>query len=267
MKRFIKHIIYFSSLFFACAFFISSGFCNEEQGNKITHKKIAENTYELSVILTGTSNPADGQELLIPIAKQLCGSDEFRLGKYTFKSLRGTENSNKDELVFSQEVYCGEQALANKPEHKPDPNWQPSDQVKQEAVDILDVYIQAVNQGKYSDAYKMLTSGMQNLSTEIEWTQYQEEFKKISGGEALYTNVRVTWYKNPEGASALGIYAAFDIECEYKNINFCDEVIILHKENFDHFRVMRHERNYIDKKTEEEIKQKKQQEMDEENAI
>lgn len=267
MKRFIEIVIYLSSLFFVYAFFITAGFCNEEQSNKITHKKIAENAYELSVILTGTSNPADGQELLMPVAKQLCGGDEFRLGKYTFKSQRGIENSNKDELVFNQEVHCGEQALTNKPEHKPDPNWQPSDQVKQEAVDILDIYIQAVNQGKYSDAYKMLTSGMQNLSTENEWTQYQEEFKKISGGEALYTNVRVTWYKDPDGASVPGTYAAFDIECKYKNINFCDEVIILHKEYSAPFRVMRHERNYIDKATEEEIKQKKQQELDEENAI
>ena len=51
------------------------------------------------------------------------------------------------------------------------------------------------------------------------------------------------------------------------NIYICDEVIILRKENSDPFRVMRHERNYIDKGTEEEIKQKKQQQLDDENAI
>lgn len=269
MKRFIQYVIYFNSLFIVFALFTSLGVCEEEKNNKnkITHIKVDENTYKLSVILAGTSNPADGQELLLPVAEGLCGSEEFHLGKYTFKSQRGVEDSNKDELVFSQEVHCGEKETLSKPKHTPDPNWQPSDQVKQEAVDTVDIYIQTVNQKKFTQAYKMLSSGMQSLSTEEEWSQYQVEFHKASGGDALYTNVRVTWYKDPEGASAPGIYAAFDLECKYKNINICDEVIILHKENFDPFRIMRHERNYIDKETEVELLKQKLQEIDESESI
>jgi len=269
MKHFIKYIIYFNSILIVFALLTSPGICEEGKNNtnKITHVKVDENTFKLSIVLAGTSNPADGQELLLPIAEQLCGSEEFHLGKYTFKTQRGLEDSNNDELVFSQEVHCGQKEALSKPKHAIDPNWQPSDEVKQEAVDTVDIYMQTVNEEKYTEAYKMLSSGMQNLSTREEWSQYQVEFQKTSGGDALYTNVRVTWYKDPEGAAAPGIYAAFDIECKYKNINICDEVIILHKQNADPFRVMRHERNYIDKETEVELIKQKLEEMDESEAI
>ena len=103
----------------------------------------------------------------------------------------------------------------------------------------------------------LLTTGMKNLISADKWIQDEIEFRKESGGNAKYFNIKVTWYRDPPNAPLPGIYAAFDLECTYENINICSEVLILHKFNENNFKVLRREKNFITKEDEKELNESK----------
>ena len=79
----------------------------------------------------------------------------------------------------------------------------------------------------------------------------EKSFRAASGGDPVRTDTRVTWYNDPPHAAAPGVYAAFNISCQFRNIDACEEVLILHEQDNGEFLVMRQERNFGGKKSQQ----------------
>ncbi len=136
--------------------------------------------------------------------------------------------------------------------------WGPSSAEKAAVEKLIASYFEAINSSHYEQAYALLSPGMKELVPFERWKELDTHFQKVANGNPKYWNVKSTWYKDPPNASLPGVYAAFDLDCSYTNINICHEVVILHQQSDGSFLVMRHERNFIDKSTEEKLKSRKQ---------
>lgn len=125
--------------------------------------------------------------------------------------------------------------------------WSPSDQQKVDALSTLSRFQLSTDAARFHDAYEMFTPGMKNMMTFDRFVALENQFREQSGGMPVRTDTRATWYKDPPNASASGVFAAFNIRCSFRKIDVCEEVIILHEERNGEFRVMRQERNIMDK--------------------
>lgn len=110
---------------------------------------------------------------------------------------------------------------------------------------IATKFMRAMDSENYVAAHDLMTSGMKAMLPLNKFVSSEQEFWSMSGGEPVRSDIRVTWYKDPPRAQAPGVYAAIDVNCRYRNIEKCTEVIILHEEAGG-FRVMRHERNIFE---------------------
>lgn len=135
------------------------------------------------------------------------------------------------------------ESLGDGPEQRQG-QWAPSEQQKSDAVATMERYLRAVDESRYKDAYDSLTSGMRSIMTFMEFAAVEQDFRSSAGGPSMRSNVRVTWYNDPPQAAAPGVYAAFDITCQYTAFKWCAEVLILHQQDDGRFLVMRHERTF-----------------------
>ena len=121
--------------------------------------------------------------------------------------------------------------------------WAPSERQKARAMEIVSRYLLAINDGRYRDAYDLLTSGLQSMMPFEDFEVAEQSFRAASGGDPVRSDTRVTWYNDPPHAAVPGVYAAFNIRCRFRNIDVCEEVLILHEQGNGEFLVMRQERN------------------------
>lgn len=137
--------------------------------------------------------------------------------------------------------------------------WTPSAQQKSRAETVLSRFLKATDDGRYKDAYGLFTFGMKSLMTFERFVSHEKTFRTEAGGDPARSDIRTTWYNDPPKAEAPGVYAAFDIKCRFRNIDLCTEVVILHQQENGEFLVMRHERNYVDKDNEAELREQQRQ--------
>ncbi|HEX5054945.1 MAG TPA: DUF4019 domain-containing protein [Gammaproteobacteria bacterium] len=131
--------------------------------------------------------------------------------------------------------------------------WEPDAKQIAAAKDLARQYLKLLDEGRYQEAYELLAPGMQKLMSFKEWSKHSADFRLESGGDPVHEIARLSWHKDPPGAAYPGVYAAFDLNCRYTNINFCTETLILHQQDTGEFRVMRHEQNVVDKDAEKKI--------------
>ena len=120
----------------------------------------------------------------------------------------------------------------------------PSAAQKQSAERAVALYLKAIGEGRYADAYAMLAPEMTAKMRMDQFVAFEGDFHEKSGGGLKLGQIRVSWYKDPPNASAPGVYAAFDILSRYDNIERVRHTIIVH-EAIGQFRVLRHERNIL----------------------
>jgi hypothetical protein len=137
--------------------------------------------------------------------------------------------------------------------------WSASEQQKSRALETLTRFLRAADESRHGDAYDMFTPGMKAMMTFEQFVAHEVKFQAQSGGEPARTETRATWYKDPPKAAAPGVYAAFNIRCSFREINVCEEVVILHEQSNGEFLVMRQERNFIDKENERKIRNSRDQ--------
>lgn len=132
--------------------------------------------------------------------------------------------------------------------------WSPSDQQKADAMATLSRFQLATDEARFRDAYDMFTAGMKDAMPFERFVAIENQFREQSGGIPVRTDTRTTWYKDPPNASASGVFAAFNIRCSFRKIDICEEVLILHQQRNGEFRVMRKERNVMDKANEQKFR-------------
>ncbi len=135
--------------------------------------------------------------------------------------------------------------------------WSPTDQQKSRATEMISRYFAAIDSQRYREAYDLYSSGFKGMVSFEKFEGMEQSFRLKSGGEPLRNEPRVTWYKDPQNAPALGVYAAFNIKCKFHSINICEEVLILHELPDGAFTLNRTERKFIEKEIEKKIREPK----------
>lgn len=155
--------------------------------------------------------------------------------------------------LLNDQMIQGMQAESQKTPAQPEKKWAPDEKQIKAANDLARQYLKLLDEGRYQEAYTLLAPGMQKLMSFKEWSRHSEEFRQESGGSPVHETAKLTWYKDPPDAAYPGVYAAFDLNCRYRNIPLCTETLILHQQETGEFRVMRHEQNIADKEAEQKL--------------
>lgn len=167
-------------------------------------------------------------------------------------SKRACDNFVAEFKKLNEQMTQGFQAEAPQAPARQE-KWAPDEKQVKAANDLAQQYLKLRDGGHYQEAYALLAPGMQKLMSFKEWSRHSEEFRQESGGDPVHEVTALSWHKDPPGAAYPGVYAAFDLNCRYRNIDLCTETLILHQQETGEFRVMRHEQNIVDKEAEHKL--------------
>lgn len=137
---------------------------------------------------------------------------------------------------------------------KPNASFLPTKSQIEQSDRTAALFLSAIDEARYREAYSRMTSGLQSLMSYGEFVKHEENLKSKFGGSAVRFDRKITWYKDPPRAQAKGVFAALDYKCRYRNAHICSETLILHEYLNGTFQVMRHERNFIDKEAEKKLR-------------
>jgi len=134
--------------------------------------------------------------------------------------------------------------------------WIPTAEQRQRAIKTLEVFLDAVEEGRYAEAYGMETEINKGNQTLAQFSQDARQFRVLAGPIKFWRVLKVTWTKDPARAPFPGIYAAIDLAGQFANVDRdCGYVVLYQKTANDEFTIMRRENNYVDNTTARNIEE------------
>jgi hypothetical protein len=135
--------------------------------------------------------------------------------------------------------------------------WIPSIEQRQLALKIVGMLLDALDGGRYAEAYGLLTDVNKGALTLAQFTQNEQKFRTLAGHVKFWRILKVTWTKDPARAQFPGIYAAIDLAAQYANIDRdCGYIVLYQKADGAGFTILRREHNYLDNATARAIEEK-----------
>lgn len=179
-------------------------------------------------------------------AMRLCGGDAM-LGRYSWRS-DATAAPGKSPtpvaLTLEQEAECG----SAPPRPVPGPTgWKPTSADGSEVLKLTARYFAARDSGRCRDAWGLLTSSMQEMSSLAEYQARQADFASRAAGGLRRRTVKVTWYDNPPNAPAGGIFAAVDFVGESKKLELICGYVVWLRQPDGSWRLTREEEGSIER--------------------
>jgi hypothetical protein len=111
---------------------------------------------------------------------------------------------------------------------------------------LLDKFLNAYDLARGDGGWPLLSPGLQHLTSLDKWQSDRAQFLNSAGAVAGHDIDKITWYVNPPGSQAAGLYAAYDLSCRYSLLFFCGELVILYSpREGGPFTVMRHEQDFV----------------------
>jgi hypothetical protein len=128
-----------------------------------------------------------------------------------------------------------------------EPGWIPTVQQESEVAAAVSAYLAAEDEGRFADAYALMTDLQRAHQTLADYTAQAQHFNAIAGRVRTHATLTVTWTKNPAQAPLPGVYAAVDLASTYDNVDRdCGYLILYQFTDGGPFLVMREEKNFID---------------------
>lgn len=135
--------------------------------------------------------------------------------------------------------------------------WIPSAELRQRALTTVEAYLDAVEGGRYAEAFGMHTETTRRNQSLAEFTQHSQKFKALAGPARSWRVLKITWTKDPARAPSPGIYVAVDLTGRFANVDrHCGYVILHQPPTGSEFSIMRRENNYLDNATARNIEHK-----------
>jgi hypothetical protein len=241
-------------------FFTSFVSLAQSSDTQISSRQIGIDSYELKITTSQTTDVAIAQRLLIPGAKQLCGSKEPQFGHYSFDAkepVAGSSNTVPSTLTLIQQIRCEVSATTAQAQDNLSSaaQWQPTKNDQGEIERLTYKYLHDKDMGHYQDAYGAFTDSMKATVKAEVWQQSAKQFNSKAGQVVKRQVTKVTWYNNPPTSETPGIYAAADYSSQFSNIDIHCGYVAWHQEKNGSFQVVREEENFIDKVTQEKMKE------------
>ena len=218
----------------------------------ITSERTGENQFSLTVEAVGISSVEQGQELLRPTARNLCGDlaptfTTFRWAA-TDRIITTGSPAKPGSLRLEQDLVCGEPPQsAVEAAAVIGPDWQPADGDREKVIAASYAYFSAKDEGRYAPAYDFLSEGLRQMSPFNGWESDARSFREKAGPVTARRVVGVSWYANPAGARP-GLYAAADFTADFAKVQVCGYAVWLLRQDGS-WRLVREEQNILDHDT------------------
>jgi hypothetical protein len=127
------------------------------------------------------------------------------------------------------------------------PGRMPTADQRPGALAAVQSFLDAVQHGRYADAYGMQNPAVVHAQTLLQFTQYEQDFRALSGPLKFWRVTKVTWTKDPVQAPFPGVYAAVDLVGQFANVDRdCGFIVVYQPPAGGVFSIMRRENNYLD---------------------
>jgi hypothetical protein len=137
------------------------------------------------------------------------------------------------------------------------PGWTPTADQRQRAIKAVQVFLDAVESGRYAEAYGLQAELLKREQTLVQFIQNAQNFQTLAGPLKFWRVLKVTWTKDPARAPSAGIYVAVDLAGQFANVDRdCGYLVLFQPPSGGDFAVMRRENNYLDKATAHNIEEK-----------
>jgi hypothetical protein len=141
------------------------------------------------------------------------------------------------------------------------PGWTPSAEQRTRAVSTVQKYLDALESGRFQDAYDMHAQ-LNRQEAADQFAAREQAFSALAGDVAFWRVSKITWGKDPGGAPFPGVYVAVDLVGKFDNVDRACGYIILHQPSgASAFEIMRRENNYLDNATAQRIETKSSKEQ------
>lgn len=136
------------------------------------------------------------------------------------------------------------------------PGWIPTADQRQGALAAVQSFLDAVQHGRYAEAYGMQDQTVLHAQTLLQFTQYEQDFRALSGPLKFWRVSKVTWTKDPAQAPFPGVYAAVDLVGQFANVDRdCGFIVVFQPPAGGAFTIMRRENNYLDNASARNVEQ------------
>jgi hypothetical protein len=137
------------------------------------------------------------------------------------------------------------------------PGWIPTADQRHLAIKAVQVFLDAVESGRYAEAYALLAELQKSKETLAQFTQAAQKFHAVAGPLKFWRVLKVTWTKDPAQAPSAGIYVAVDLAGQFANVDRdCGYLVLFQRPSGGDFAVMRRENNYLNNATAHNIEEK-----------
>lgn len=137
------------------------------------------------------------------------------------------------------------------------PGWLPTIEQRQRALKTTEVFLNALENGRYPEAYEMLTEINRSHMQEAQFVEEGQKFRALAGPVKFWRVLKVTSTKDPARAPFPGIYAAIDLAAQFANVDRdCGYMVLYQPAPGKDFTIMRREHNYLDNATAGSIEEK-----------
>lgn len=146
-------------------------------------------------------------------------------------------------LTFLVALACATPAFAQG-------TWEPSPEQVEQATDAVDHYFSALEHGEFDRAFNMMARITRALESQRAFAERQRKFTSASGALIERRFHRVTWYKDPAGAPAPGVYVAFDMVAWFANLDhYCGYAMAYQPPEGGAFEIIRIDETTMDRQT------------------
>lgn len=228
-----------------CALLLLAGTAATAAEPTLNVKRLADDTYELTLDTDRTADLGQAQASLFPAARKLCGDKQPKLGKYKYHAKQPMQPGAPERpgITLQQIIQCV--TAAPPPVAQAPVAPVPRDDTRIEQLTLA--FLAARDAAKYDDGYAMLAD-LQKLSSPFEsWRARLVEFNAKAGRVVSRRVKRVTWYDNPPNAPAPGTYVAADFVSQFENLDVHCGYLVWFAAAPGAFGVMREEENFIER--------------------
>jgi Protein of unknown function (DUF4019) len=136
--------------------------------------------------------------------------------------------------------------------------WIPTAEQRRRALKTVEVFLDAVEGGRYGEAYGLQAEISKRLQTLAQFTEDAQKFRALAGPVKSWRVLKITWTKDPAQAPLPGIYAAIDLAGQFANVDRDCGYMVLYQQPADgDFTIMRRENNYLDNAAARQIEEKR----------
>jgi hypothetical protein len=133
-------------------------------------------------------------------------------------------------------------------------SWNPTAAQVTSAEATAKKFLNALDSGRYDDAYGLLTPRARSLTTEKQFEGDRTQWTKRQGRKKSLVITDLTWSKDPKSASAPGTYVAIGIAGRYSEMDrYCGFMTLLQSSSGGPFLVNRVEETALDNRTANQI--------------